>query len=78
LDAAGDGRAEPYVTNPRNMNTIEFRDYHERLAARLRSLAATATPPAMKARLLEEAAEHERHAGLYRVEPQKLKPAASE
>jgi len=60
------------------MNTVEFRDYHERLAARLRSLAATATAPTMKARLLEEAAEHKRHAALYRVEPQILKPQVSE
>jgi hypothetical protein len=52
------------------MNTIDFRDYHERLAARLRALAANATAPTMKAQLLEEAEEHDRLAGLYRVGPQ--------
>jgi len=42
------------------MNISEFRDYHERVAARLRSVAATATTAAMKARLLQQAEEHER------------------
>jgi hypothetical protein len=41
------------------MNISEFRDYHERVAARLRSVAATATTAAMKARLLQQAEEHE-------------------
>lgn len=35
-------------------------DYHERQAAHLRALAATATTPTVKARLLREAEEHER------------------
>ena len=34
-------------------------DYHERQAARLRELAATATTGPVKARLLREAEEHE-------------------
>jgi hypothetical protein len=38
----------------------DFRRHHRREAARLRSLAATATTEAIKARLLEEAEEHER------------------
>jgi hypothetical protein len=41
------------------MNQSEFRNYHEREAARLRSLLATATTPALRARLLEEAEKHE-------------------
>jgi hypothetical protein len=41
------------------MNRSEFQEYHERVAARLRSLAETATTPAMKARLLEKAERHE-------------------
>jgi len=36
-----------------------FRNYHEREAVRLRSLIATATTPALKARLLKEAENHE-------------------
>jgi hypothetical protein len=34
--------------------------FHEREAARLRRLLANATTPAVKARLLEEAEQHER------------------
>jgi hypothetical protein len=45
--------------NGSTMNQSEFRNYHEREAARLRSLLATATTPALKARLLEEAEKHE-------------------
>lgn len=41
------------------MNISEFRNYHEREAARLRSLLEAATTPALKARLLEEAEQHE-------------------
>ena len=37
----------------------KLRDYHEREAARLRSLLETATTPALRARLLEQAKEHE-------------------
>jgi hypothetical protein len=37
----------------------DFLIYHEREAARLRSLIANATTPALKARLLEEAKMHE-------------------
>jgi hypothetical protein len=35
-------------------------NYHEREAARLRSLLSVATTPALRARLLEQAEEHER------------------
>jgi hypothetical protein len=42
------------------MNQSEFRTYHEREMARLRSLAADATTPALKARLLDEAEKHDR------------------
>ena len=42
------------------MTKSEFRDYHEREAGRLRSLAETATTAAVKARLLDKADEHER------------------
>ena len=38
----------------------DFLNHPRRKAARLRSLAATATTEAIKARLLEEAEEHER------------------
>ena len=38
----------------------DFRDHRRREAARLRSLAATATTEAIKTRLIEEAEEHER------------------
>jgi hypothetical protein len=41
------------------MNQSEFRGFHLREAARLRSLVANATTPALKARLLEEAENHE-------------------
>ena len=41
------------------MNKAEFRNEHEREAIRLRNLIATATTPALKARLLEEAEQHE-------------------
>ena len=51
------------------MNRSEVRDYHERVAARLRSVAATATTAAMKARISQQAEEHER---LARGEPSSL------
>jgi hypothetical protein len=41
------------------MNQSEFRGFHQREAARLRSLVANATILALKARLLEEAENHE-------------------
>ena len=44
------------------MNKPEFQSYHEREAARLRRLIADSTTPAMKARLIEQAEEHERFA----------------
>jgi hypothetical protein len=37
----------------------EFLEQHEREAARLRALLATATTPAMKARLIQEIEKHE-------------------
>jgi len=42
------------------MSKSEFRNYHEREVARLRSLLAVATTPALRARLLEQAQEHQR------------------
>ena len=41
------------------MSKSQFRNNHERDAARLRSLLATATTPALRARLLEDAEKHE-------------------
>lgn len=38
----------------------EVRNVHEREAARLRSLLSAATTPALRARLLHQAEEHER------------------
>jgi|HubBroStandDraft_6_1064221.scaffolds.fasta_scaffold5216300_1 hypothetical protein len=40
------------------MDQIEFRNYHDRVAARLRSLAATATTAALKTQLTEKAEKH--------------------
>ena len=42
------------------MRKAEFQNYHARGAARLRSLIAVATTPAVKARLIERAEESER------------------
>ena len=42
------------------MNGSEFQAYHVREAARLRRLIANTTTPAVKARLIEQAEEHER------------------
>lgn len=42
------------------MTENEIRDYHWRIAARLRDAAATATSELMRSRLLEKAREHER------------------
>ena len=44
-------------------SNTEFRNYHECEAAPLRSLIETATTPALRARLLEQAEEHEQLAG---------------
>ena len=56
------------------MTGSEFRNHHEREAARLRALIAVAPTPALKARFLEEAEKHERLAeGL-----EDLKAAAAE
>jgi hypothetical protein len=41
------------------VNKLEFRNYHEREVARLRSLLETATTPALRARLLERIEERE-------------------
>lgn len=41
-------------------NDPDHRNPHKREADRLRSLAATATTPALKARLSEDAEKHER------------------
>ena len=45
------------------LDKSEFRNYHEREVTRLRSLLETATTPALRARLLEQAEQHERLAG---------------
>ena len=42
----------------------DFRNHHQREAARLRSLATTATTERIKTRLIGEAEEHERIAQL--------------
>jgi hypothetical protein len=42
------------------MTEREFRGYHERAAARLRAVAASATTSAVRARIIEQAQEHER------------------
>jgi|HubBroStandDraft_4_1064222.scaffolds.fasta_scaffold09730_4 hypothetical protein len=42
------------------MNSSEFRNHHEREAARLRTLIAIVSTPALKERLLEQAEEQER------------------
>jgi hypothetical protein len=42
------------------MDEREFRNHHERVAARLRSMAATATTSAVKRRIIEQAEQHER------------------
>jgi hypothetical protein len=42
------------------MTESEFRGYHERAAARLRAVAASATTSAVRARIIEQAQEHER------------------
>jgi hypothetical protein len=44
------------------MTEREFRNHHERVAARLRSVASTATTSAVRARIIEQAEEHERFA----------------
>jgi len=42
------------------MKQVDFQEYHQREAARLRRLIANATTPAIKSRLMEQAEEHER------------------
>jgi hypothetical protein len=42
------------------MTEREFRNHHERVAARLRSAVANATTSCVKARLIAQAEEHER------------------
>lgn len=42
------------------MHVLDVRHFHEREAARLRRLLASTTTPAIKARLLAEAEQHER------------------
>ena len=48
----------PSSTAP-TMNKSELREHHEREAGRLRSLAANATTSALRARLLDEAGNHD-------------------
>ena len=54
------GSARFYFGDAKKMNKSEFQSYHEREAVRLRRLIANATTPAIRARLIEQAAEHER------------------
>jgi hypothetical protein len=42
------------------LTLVELREYHENKAVQLRSAAASATTPALRARLLAQAEEHER------------------
>ena len=42
------------------MHVLDIRHFHEREAARLRRLLENATTPALKARLLADAKQHER------------------
>ena len=56
------------------MTETEIRNYHEREVARLRSLLETATTPALRARLLGQAEQHEQLA----EELEDLKAAAAE
>ena len=42
------------------MSKSEFLEFHEREAARFRRLLANVTTPVLKARLIEQAREHER------------------
>jgi hypothetical protein len=42
------------------MKQSEFVEYQERVASRLRAVAATATTAAMRARLLDQAEKHDR------------------
>ena len=53
------GFARFYVGGAK-MNKSEYQEYHEREAARYRRLLASVTTPALKARLAEQAEEHER------------------
>jgi hypothetical protein len=55
----------------------DFRHHHWREAARLRSLATTATTEAIKTRLLEEAEEHERIVQLAE-EPERVEQEAGQ
>ena len=54
------GSARSVCVGDATMNKAELQDHHEREAARLRRLIANATTPAIRARLIEQAAEHER------------------
>jgi hypothetical protein len=54
----------------------DFRQHHRREAARLRSLATTATTERIKTRLVEEAEEHERIARLAKYEPEGVEQEA--
>ena len=54
--AKADYTAEDYTA----MAEADYREYHQRLAERLRSAAEHSTTKAIKARLIAEAEEHER------------------
>jgi len=67
---AGSPGRPPGALNGTTMNKAEFRNEHEREAIRLRNLIATATTPALKARLLEEAEKHEQLAEAFKPQPE--------
>ena len=54
--AKADYTAEDYTA----MAEADYREYHQRLAERLRSAAEHSTTKAIKARLIAEAEQHER------------------
>jgi len=56
------------------MKQSEFQTYHQREAARLRRLIANATTPALKARLIEQAGEHEQLAEGFEEDAEALYP----
>jgi hypothetical protein len=58
------------------MRQSEFHNFHAREASRLRLLIASATTPAVKSRLIEQAEEHERLA--YGFEEEQDEAAAAD
>jgi DNA-binding Lrp family transcriptional regulator len=58
------------------MTEREFRRHHEQIAARLRSMAANVTTPAVRARIIEQAKKYERLAALLADLDQEILDAA--